>query len=57
MDLRKTRTTILSIGDPEAKREEIRRYFHKTYDIDEKLYETLKEESTFYLRADRLRHP
>ncbi len=32
-------------------------YFHATFDIDEKLYDTLKYDDTFYLRADRLRHP
>jgi len=57
MELRKTRTTILNEGDPEQKRSEILEYFHRTYDIDERLYETLKEDSTFHLRADRLRHP
>ncbi|HJV33869.1 5-histidylcysteine sulfoxide synthase [Geomonas sp.] len=57
MDLRKTHSTILNEGDPEKKRAEILEYFHATYDIDEKLYETLSEEASFYLRADRLRHP
>lgn len=57
MELRNTRTTILNEGDPESKRAEILEYFHRTFDLDEKLYETLKEEATFYLRADRLRHP
>src|SRR5665647_2273308 len=57
MDLRRTHTIILNQGDPEEKRSEILQYFHATYDLDEKLYETLKEDSTFYLRADRLRHP
>jgi len=57
MDLRKTHTTVLSQGEPEEKRAEILRYFHATYDLDEKLYDTLKEEGSFYLRADRLRHP
>ena len=57
MELRKTRTTILNAGDPEEKRAEILQYFHATYDIDEKLYETLKYDETFYRRADRLRHP
>ncbi len=57
MELKRTHTTILSDGDPEAKRAEILEYFHKTFDIDEKLYDTLKEDATFYLRADRLRHP
>ncbi len=57
MDIRNTRTTILNSGDPEQKRSEILEYFHKTYDLDERLYETLKDDQTFYLRADRLRHP
>jgi 5-histidylcysteine sulfoxide synthase/putative 4-mercaptohistidine N1-methyltranferase len=57
MDLRNTRTVILNEGDPEEKRAEILEYFHKTFDLDEMLYETLKEDATFYLRADRLRHP
>src|ERR1039457_2735180 len=55
--LKNTRTTILNSGDPEEKRKEILDYFHATYDIDEKLYETLRYDETFYRRADRLRHP
>jgi len=57
MNLRTTHTTILNQGDPEQKRAEILSYFHATFDIDEQLYETLKYDETFYLRADRLRHP
>jgi 5-histidylcysteine sulfoxide synthase/putative 4-mercaptohistidine N1-methyltranferase len=57
MDLKNTRTTILNEGDPEQKRAEILDYFHATFDIDEKLYDTLRHDDTFYLRADRLRHP
>ena len=57
MELRRTHTTILNEGDPEKKRAEILEYFHATYDLDEKLYDTLKEDAVFYLRADRLRHP
>ena len=57
MDLKKTRTIILDQGAPELKRAEILEYFHATFDIDEKLYETLRYDDTFYLRADRLRHP
>jgi len=55
--LRKTRTVLLDQGDPEEKREEIRRYFHLTCDVDEALIETLKFHETFYRRADPLRHP
>ena len=57
MDLQHTRTIILNTGDPEQKRKEIRDYFHATFTIDEKLYEALRNDQTFYLRADRLRHP
>ncbi len=57
MDLRSTRTIILNEGNPEQKRTEILEYFHHTFDIDELLYETLKEDAGLYLRADRLRHP
>ncbi len=57
MDLKNTRTTILNQGDPEAKREEIRQYFHATFSLDEQLYDTLSEEKAFYIRAEPLRHP
>ena len=57
MELRNTRTTILNQGDADAKREEIRQYFHATYSLDEQLYETLATEKAFYLRPEPLRHP
>ena len=53
MDLRNTRTTILNSGDPEAKREEIRQYFHATYSLDEQLYETLADPSAFICGPNR----
>ncbi len=57
MELRHTRTIILNTGSPEEKREEIRDYFHRTYRIDEQLYDTLAADEAFYLRAEPLRHP
>jgi len=57
MDLRNTRTTVLDSGTPEGKRAEIRDYFHRTYSIDEQLYEILANDDAFYLRAEPLRHP
>lgn len=57
MDLRNTRTIILNTGDPEAKRNEIRDYFHATYTIDEQLYDILARDEAFYLRPEPLRHP
>jgi 5-histidylcysteine sulfoxide synthase/putative 4-mercaptohistidine N1-methyltranferase len=57
MDLRNTRSTILNEGDPEEKRAEILDYFHKTFTIDDRLYDTLASDDAFYLRAEPLRHP
>ncbi len=57
LELRNNRTIILNHGSPEQKREEIRDYFHKTFSIDEQLYETLASNDAFYLRAEPLRHP
>jgi len=57
MDLRNTRTTLLNTGQVELKRDEIRDYFHKTYSIDEQLYDILARDEAFYLRAEPLRHP
>ncbi|WP_224984033.1 5-histidylcysteine sulfoxide synthase [Geomonas agri] len=57
MDLRKTHSIVLNEGDPEQKRAEIQQYFEATFTIDELLYDTLKDDGAFYLRADRLRHP
>jgi len=56
-ELRKPFTVRLDKGDPEAKREEIRRYFHETYDAYEILFETLASDEAYYRRADPLRHP
>lgn len=51
-----TKTTDLRNGNPDAKREEIRDYFEKTWKIDEKLYTQLKSDEVFYHRGDPLRH-
>jgi len=57
MEFRKTRTVILTEGTPEEKRAEVRDYFHKTYGVEEQLYETLARDEAFYLRSEPLRHP
>src|SRR6056297_781227 len=51
------RTPVLTTGAAEAKREEIRRYFHDTYDVYEKLFEVMTADEAYYRRADPLRHP
>lgn len=50
-------TIILNAGHEEEKRQEILAYFHKTFDLDEELYDHLAREEAFYLRAESLRHP
>ena len=40
-----------------AKREEIRAYFHNTFDLFEKVFELLKDESVFYKKSEPTRHP
>ena len=56
-ELKTPYTIQLNGDDPEAKRAEIRRYFHETYDAYELLFETLASEEAYYRRADLLRHP
>lgn len=50
-------TPNLREGDPEQKREEIRRYFHETFDVYERLFLPMKGQEAFLRRADPLRHP
>ncbi|MEO1889503.1 MAG: 5-histidylcysteine sulfoxide synthase [Cycloclasticus sp.] len=52
-----TRTVLLNTGTAELKREEIRDYLHNTFQLEEQLYEVLKNDEAFYLRAESLRHP
>lgn len=51
-----TKTINLKEGNPEKKKAEIRDYFLKTWQIDEKLYTQLAGDDTFYMRGDPLRH-
>jgi len=51
------RPPSLTGKDPEEKREEIRRYFHNTYDAFESLYGLLASDEVFYHRPEPLRHP
>lgn len=51
------RTPILDGGDPESKREEIRRYFHATLDRYELLFATLVSDEAYYIKPITLRHP
>lgn len=57
-----TRTTLLdadpSAADPvAAKRAELRRYFHQTCEMYERLFALIRDESSYYERHEPLRHP
>ncbi len=43
--------------DAEQKRQEIRGYFHNTYDMFEKIFEVLKSDEVFYQKSEITRHP
>ena len=47
----------LSTGTIEEKRVEIKKQFLQTYELDEKLFDLLKEKKFIYEQANRLRHP
>jgi len=51
------RTPSLSGDDIAAKREEIRAYFHATFDRYEQLFEVLASDAAFYEKPIPLRHP
>lgn len=56
-NLKISKTPSLNEGSAEEIRERIRKYFHDSFSIDEKLYEILVDNEAFYLRPDPLRHP
>jgi 5-histidylcysteine sulfoxide synthase len=47
----------LTGSNVEKKREEIREYFHKTYDMYEDLFTTFVDDSVFYEQPEATRHP
>src|SRR5688500_7599946 len=51
------RSPILAGDNVEAKREEIREYFHATLDRYEQLFETLRGGEAYYKKPISLRHP
>ena len=52
-----TKTPILNEGKPDEKRKELLDYFHKTFDVDEQLFEAFADQTAMYRKADPLRHP
>jgi 5-histidylcysteine sulfoxide synthase/putative 4-mercaptohistidine N1-methyltranferase len=56
-NIRVTKIPILNSGSAEDKREEILQYFQASWELDNRLYDSLKGDEAFYMRADSLRHP
>lgn len=52
-----SRSVLLSGTDPEEKREELRAYFHRTFSLYERLFETIVSHDAYYERPEPLRHP
>lgn len=50
-------TINLSKGTVEEKREQIKNSFLQTYELDEKLFDLLKDKKSIYEQPNRLRHP
>ena len=50
-------TPLLDGESPEAKREEILDYFLNTFELYEKVFELLKDDSVFYKKSEITRHP
>ena len=51
------RTPLLNGEDIEAKRAELRAYFHTTLDRYEQLFATLRSDEAYYIKPISLRHP
>lgn len=51
-----TKNINLQLGTVEVKREEIKNYFLKTYELFEKQFEIFTDDSVFYERPEPLRH-
>jgi 5-histidylcysteine sulfoxide synthase/putative 4-mercaptohistidine N1-methyltranferase len=52
-----TKTPNLQSGNVEAKRQEILDYFHTTFSQYESIFECLRDDEAFFVRANALRHP
>jgi len=44
-------------SDIQLKRDELRRYFHQSFDLFESLFELFKNDEVFYLQSEPTRHP
>ncbi len=54
---RQIKSVRLDGDDVSAKREELREYFHQSYDLFESLFELLASDEVFYRQSEPTRHP
>lgn len=52
-----SKTPVLTTGNPDSKRTEIKNHFLSTYEAYESLFKCLKNETAFYQQPEPLRHP
>jgi len=52
-----TKTPLLSGADSEAKRAELRRYFHQTSELYDRLFALIRDDASYFERHEPLRHP
>ncbi len=57
MQLLHTLPITLTGNDTDAKREEVRSYFHKTFELFEYGFEIFKDDSVFQIKSEPTRHP
>jgi 5-histidylcysteine sulfoxide synthase/putative 4-mercaptohistidine N1-methyltranferase len=57
MAIKVMHTPQLDTGTPEAKRNEIHRYFQTTWELYENLFTVMASDEAYFTRADPLRHP
>jgi 5-histidylcysteine sulfoxide synthase/putative 4-mercaptohistidine N1-methyltranferase len=57
MIVRVSKTPLLNGDSVDAKREELRQYFHQTYRLYEALFEPITSDEAYFLRPEPLRHP
>ncbi|WP_082400405.1 5-histidylcysteine sulfoxide synthase [Neptunomonas antarctica] len=57
MIVRVSKTPLLNGDAVDAKREELRQYFHQTYSLYEALFEPITSDEAYFIRPEPLRHP
>ena len=57
MELKISKTPLLTGSTIDDKREEIKHYFHQTWSLYEALFDTIANHQAYFLKSEPLRHP